>query len=84
MSCGVRHKCGSDLDLALLWLGRRPEATAPIGPLVWEPPYAKGMALKRQKKKVVFKQLIKKLWSLQQTYDWGKVMKFIKHRSLRT
>ena len=59
MSCGVSHKGGS--DLALLWLGRRLEATAPIGPLVWESPYAKGMALKRQKKKVVFKQLIQKL-----------------------
>ena len=54
MSCGVSHKGGSDLDLVLLWLGRRPEATAPIGPLVWEPPYAKGMALKRQKKKSSF------------------------------
>ena len=24
-------------------------ATAPIGPLAWEPPYAMGVALKRQK-----------------------------------
>ena len=26
-------------------------ATAPIGPLAWEPPYAMGVALKRQEKK---------------------------------
>ena len=36
-------------DLALLWLWCRPAATAPIGPLAWEPPYAVGVALKRQK-----------------------------------
>ena len=28
----------------LLWLWRRPVATAPIGPLAWEPPYAAGAA----------------------------------------
>ena len=41
-------------DLALLWLWCRPAATAPIIPLAWEPPYAVGTALekeKRQKKK---------------------------------
>ena len=27
-------------------------ATAPIGPLAWEPSYAAGLALKRQKKKI--------------------------------
>ena len=36
--CGVGCRCGS--DLALLWLWRRPVATAPIRPLAWEPPYA--------------------------------------------
>ena len=39
-------------DLVLLWLWRRPAATAPIGPLAWEPPYATGAAPKRQKKNV--------------------------------
>ena len=29
----------------------RPEATAPVRPLAWEPPYAMGVALKRQKTK---------------------------------
>ena len=39
------------LDPELLWLWCRLAATAPIGPLAWEPPYAAGAALKRQKKK---------------------------------
>ena len=50
MSCGVGCRRGS--DPALLWLWCRPEATAPIGPLAWEPPYAAGAAqemAKRQK-----------------------------------
>ena len=49
MSCGVGCICGS--DLALLWLWHRPGATALIGPLAWEPPYAMSAALKRQKTK---------------------------------
>ena len=35
-------------DPALLWLWRRPAATARIRPLAWEPPYASSEALKRQ------------------------------------
>ena len=38
-------------DLALLWLWCRMAAVAPIRPLAWEPPYAMGVALKRQKTK---------------------------------
>ena len=34
----------------------RPAATALIGPLAWEPPYATGVALKRQKTKNKTKQ----------------------------
>ena len=49
MSWGVGHRHGS--DLALLWLWYRPAATAEIQPLTWEIPYAKGVALKIQKKK---------------------------------
>ena len=53
MSCGVGCRRGS--DPALLWLWCRPVATAPIGPLAWEPPYAVGaaqeIAKKDQKKK---------------------------------
>ena len=52
MSCGIGCRCG--LDLVLPWLWCRPVATAPIGPLAWEPQYARGVALekaKRQKKK---------------------------------
>ena len=49
MSCGVG--CRRGLDLAWLWLWRRPAAIAPIGPLAWEPPHAAGVAIKRQKKR---------------------------------
>ena len=49
MSCGIGHRRGSDPELLLLW--RRLAATAPIPPLVWEPPYAAGMALKGQRTK---------------------------------
>jgi len=52
VSCGVGHRCGS--DLALLWLWRRLVATAPIRRLAWESLYAAGAALekaKRQNKK---------------------------------
>jgi len=51
VSCGVGHRYGS--DLALLWLWHRPAATAPIRPLAWEPPYAAGVAPKRQKDIIV-------------------------------
>ena len=47
MSCGVG--CRRGWDLALLWC--RLVATAPIGPLAWEPPHATGTALERTKKK---------------------------------
>ena len=48
MSCGVGRRCG--LDRELLWLWRRPEATALIRPLGWEPPYAMGAALEKAKR----------------------------------
>ena len=44
-----KSKSGS--DLVLLWLWCSPVATALIGPLAWEPPYAVGTALKRTKGK---------------------------------
>jgi len=50
VSCGVHHRRGSDLALRWLWHG--PEATALIRSLAWEPPYAAGAALKRQKNKI--------------------------------
>ena len=49
MSCGVGHRGG--LDPMLLWLRRKPAATALIRPLAWDPPYAADVAQKRQKKK---------------------------------
>ena len=48
MSCGVGHRYS--LDPVLLWLWQRPAVPPPIQPLAWEPPYAVGAALKRQKK----------------------------------
>ena len=49
MSYGVGHRYGSGPEL--LWLWCRLAATAPIGPPAWEPSYAVGTALKRQKTK---------------------------------
>ena len=43
---GVDHRCSSD---PMLWLWCRPAGTALIRPLAWEPPYAMGASLKRQK-----------------------------------
>ena len=43
--------CRHGLDPVLLWLWRRPAATAPIRPLAWEPPYAAGAALEKAKTK---------------------------------
>ena len=45
---GIDCRCG--LNPALLWLWHRPVATDLIGILVWEPPYAMGVVLKKQKK----------------------------------
>ena len=54
--CGIGHRHGSDLSLLWLWLW--PAAIAVIRPLAWEPSYAVGVALKRQKtkKKSLFQQ----------------------------
>jgi len=65
MSCGVGPRCGS--DPTLLWLWCRPEATAPIGPLAWEPPYVEGAAqemAKRPKKNKKQKKTKQKLLNL--------------------
>ena len=54
MSCGVGCRLGSDVVVLWLCMWCRLAATALILPLAWEPPYAVGVALKRQKKKVPF------------------------------
>ena len=61
LSCGVGRRCCSDLAWMWLWLWRRLVAAAPIRPLVWEPPYAAGVALKRQKEKLNSGKRFKKL-----------------------
>ena len=48
MSYVVGRRCGSDPTLVWLWC--RLVATAPNGPLAWEPPYAEGAALEKEKK----------------------------------
>ena len=58
MSCGVGHRHSSDPEL--LWLWCRLVATALIGPLAWEPPYATGAALERQKAQKQKQKKIKK------------------------
>ena len=57
MSCGVGHRQGS--HPTLLWPWHRPAATAPIGPMAWEHPYAVGAALKRQKRQKKKKKIKK-------------------------
>ena len=49
MNCGVDRRHG--WDPALPWLWHRPVTTAPIRPLVWEPPHATGVALEKTKRK---------------------------------
>ena len=58
MSWGVGHRCG--LDLALLWLWRRPEATAPIGPVSWHTSICHRCGHKKRKKKKKKKERKKK------------------------
>ena len=66
MSCGVGHRWG--LNLALLWLWHSPAATAPIRPLVREPPYAVGVTLKgpktKKKKKKKKKKREREIWNI--------------------
>ena len=59
MNYGVDGNHGS--DPALPWLWYRLAAAAPIRPLAWEPPYATGAALKRQKTKQTNKNEITSL-----------------------
>ena len=51
MSCGAGRR--HSLDLVVVWLRHRPAAAAAlIRPRAWQLPYATGVALKRQKKKI--------------------------------
>ena len=44
-SCGVGHRCGSGVDVAVA----QSAAAAPIQPLAWELPYVAGVAIKKEK-----------------------------------
>ena len=48
-SCGVGHRCSS--DLLWLWLWCRPTAAALIWPLAWEPPLCPMCSPKKNQKK---------------------------------
>ena len=59
--CRSKTQFGSQVS----WLWCRPVAVAPTGPLAWEPPYALGAALKRQKdQKYKNKKILKRQMSL--------------------
>ena len=62
MSCDVGHR--RSLDLVLLWLWCRPEATALVRPLAWEPPYAVGAAQEKAKRQKTKKQQKKEFQTL--------------------
>ena len=67
MICGVGRRRGSDPKL--LWLWRRPVATAPIRLLDWEPPYASGTAQQIAKKKKKKKEASRRFWTEMTWYD---------------
>ena len=48
LSCGIGCRHSSDLEL--LWQWHQLAATALLGPLAWEPPYATDVALKKKPK----------------------------------
>ena len=62
VSCGVGCRCGS--DPALLWLWHMAVATAPIGPLALEPPYAMETALEKEKDNIYINQQVYNITAL--------------------
>ena len=61
MSYGVGRRRGWGLTLLWLWLWHRLlAAAAPIRPQAWEPPYAAGVAIKRQRNKLKKKKKTEK------------------------
>ena len=60
VSCIISCRLAS--DLVLLWLWRRPAASALIQPLAWELPYAAGSARKSKKKKKKNSSILKFTW----------------------
>ena len=67
MSCGIG--CRHSSDPTLLWLWHRLEAVPLIRPLAQEPPYATGVALKRQDKKKMTLKVIKDYTPLSHDYN---------------
>ena len=69
MSCGVGLRCSLDLALLLLW--SRLAATARIGPLAWELPYATGAAQKRHTHTHTHKILEKEFQEVPKKQNFG-------------
>ena len=65
---GVGRRHGS--DPTLLWLWRRLVATALIGPLAWEPPYAAHVALEKQKDQKKKKKKKKEMMGVPVMAQW--------------
>ena len=78
MSCDVGRRLGS--DPTLLWLRCRPAATAPIQPLAWEPPNAKGVAQEmakryKKKEKKTHNHIASQYWQLSvPEHQWGSLL----------
>ena len=68
MSCGVDRRYSS--DPMLLWLWCRLLATALIGPLAWEPPYAAHVALEKQKDQKKKKKKKKEMMGVPVMAQW--------------
>ena len=80
MSCGVGCRHGP--DLVLLWLWRRPAATALTKPLAWEPPNAMGEALKSKKKKKGLCQSLTRIYYIRPCYTLVLNWKICKEHSI--
>ena len=52
----------------MLWLWRRPVATAPIRPLAWEPPYAVGVVQEMAKRPKKEKEIEEKILVFSHTH----------------
>ena len=61
---------GHNKAAEVLWLWWRLAATAPIPRLAWEPSYAVGVALKKQKKKLKIKNKFKKTLKKKEVAIW--------------
>ena len=84
LSYSVGHRHG--LDPPLLWMWCRLAATAPIWPIAWELPYAKGVALKRhdqKKKKTHVTNVVEDVEKREPSYTGWWECKLVSHNGKR-